>query len=466
VGAVMNEKSTLIEQVMSDIKSRIDSRAYAHGSRLPSVRSQAKAMHVSVSTVVEAYERLVAEGLLVSRPGSGFYVSGPVAPLALQEIEPAVTREIDPVWLSRQAIEEDESTLRPGCGRLPPEWLFEQGMRRALRSLARSDAIALTEYAIPQGNPALRQLLCRRQLNLGIISKPEQILLTESGTQAIDLICRFLLEPGDSVLIDDPCYFNFHTLLKAHRVNAVAVTYTPNGPDLSEFKKALEEHSPRLYITNSGVHNPTGACMTPAVAHQLLKLAELHDLIIVEDDIFADFEIQPIPRLAAFDGLNRVIQVGSFSKTISASVRCGYIAARQDWLKDLVDLKVATNLGSSRLASEIILKVLKDAGYRKHVDTIKARLAVSRVKTIQKLAELNIHPWLEPAAGMFIWCELPNNIDATDVAKASLKQGVVLAPGPAFSHSTYAKSFMRFNVAQCDDKKIFELLKKEMNKRD
>ena len=96
-------------------------------------------------------------------------------------------------------------------------------------------------------------------------------MLTESGTQAIDLICRFLLEPGDTVLVDDPCYFNFHALLKAHRAWVVGVPYTPNGSDVERFEAALRAHSPRLYITNSGIHNPTGATLSPVTAHQLLK---------------------------------------------------------------------------------------------------------------------------------------------------------------------------------------------------
>ena len=106
--------------------------------------------------------------------------------------------------------------------------------------------------------------------------------------------------------------------------------YTANGPDVERFESALKEHSPRLYITNSGPHNPTGATLSPVTAHRLLKLADSSDLVIVEDDIWADFEISPDPRLATFDGLSQVIQIGSFSKTISASLRCGYIAARGD----------------------------------------------------------------------------------------------------------------------------------------
>ena len=272
-------------------------------------------MQVSVSTVVEAYERLAAEGVIASRPGSGFYVAGPAAPLTLTQIGPKLDRDVDPLWVSRQALEADDAVLKPGCGWLPASWLYETGVRRALRALARADVLDLSEYATPLGHPALRQFLSRRLAGTGIEAPPEQIMLTESGTQAIDLICRFLLEPGDTVLVDDPCYFNFHALLKAHRAQVVGVPCTPTGPDLESFAAVLREHSPRLYITNSGVHNPTGATLSAVTAHRLLKLADDSDLVIVEDDIFADFELSPAPRLAAFDDLSRVIHIGSFSKT-------------------------------------------------------------------------------------------------------------------------------------------------------
>src|SRR5690606_9504075 len=159
------------------------------------------------------------------------------------------------------------------------------------------------------------------------------------------------------------------------------VPYTPNGPDLDAFATALQEHSPRLYITNSGIHNPTGAVLSPVVAHRLLKLADSSGLVIVEDDIFADFETTPAPRLAAFDGLSRVIHTGSFSKTVSASLRCGYIAARPDWIESLADLKIATTFGGGRLAAEVVLTSLTDSGFRRHIEAIRLRLAGEMEKT-------------------------------------------------------------------------------------
>jgi DNA-binding transcriptional MocR family regulator len=454
-----NMKSgTRIRAVMADIQSRIASRAYLPGARLPSVRAQAQAMQLSVSTVVEAYERLAAEGVIAARPGSGFYVAGPVAPLALTEIGPKLDREVDPLWVSRQSLETDASVLKPGCGWLPATWLYEAGVRRALRTMARADICALTEYATPLGHPALRQLLSRRMAALGIEAAPEQIMLADSGTQAIDLICRFLLEPRDTVLVDDPCYFNFHALLKAHRVQVVGVPCTANGPDVEIFAAALKEHSPRLYITNSAIHNPTGAVLSPVVAHRLLKLADHSDLVIIEDDIFADFETTPAPRLAAFDGLARVIHIGSFSKTISASLRCGYIAARGDWIERLTDLKIATAFGGGRLAADIVLRALTDSGYRKHMETVRLRLAEHMEKTISRLKAIGITPWLTPHAGMFLWCRLPAGMDAATLARSCLKENVVLAPGNAFSQSLSAGDFLRFNVAQSSDSRVFNVL--------
>ena len=102
---------------------------------------------------------------------------------------------------------------------------------------------------------------------------------------------------------------------------------TPEGPDVAALEAIFAQRKPRLYLTIAGLHNPTGASLSPAAAHRVLKLAERHDVVIVEDEIFADFEPgAPGTRLAAFDGLDRVIQVGSYSKTVSAALRCGYIA--------------------------------------------------------------------------------------------------------------------------------------------
>lgn len=463
-GANNGAQGTLVQQVMAAVRKQIASRQTAPGVRLPSIRALAKTMQVSKSTVVDAYDRLVAEGIIQSRPGSGFYVSGHLPPFSLSDTGPELEREVDPVWMTRQSLDAQSNLLKPGCGWLPACWMPEAEIRRALRLLARTDQASLTEYATPHGQPALRQLLSRRLADRGIEAPAHQIMLTDSGTQAIDLLCRFLVEPGDTVLLDDPCYFNFHAMLRAHRVRVVSVPYTPTGPDIERFEQALVKHSPRLYITNSALHNPTGATLSPVTAHRVLKLADQHDMLIIEDDIFADFEQNPAPRLAAFDGLDRVIHIGSFSKTLSAAVRCGFIAARQDWIEELVDLKLATSFGGGAFSADLVLALLKDGSYRKHMGGLRSRLADAVGKVGNRLETIGIIPWIEPKAGMFLWCRLPDGLDAADLARCAIKGGVVLAPGNAFSPTQAASGFMRFNAAQTLDPAIFPILERAMAK--
>lgn len=452
------ESRTRVAMVMDTIRQRIAGRVLTPGTKLPSVRRLAPGLQVSVSTVVEAYDRLVAEGAITSRPGSGFYVANQAAPFAVAEAGPRLDRVVDPFWISRQALEAGEGGHKPGCSWLPPSWLPEETLRRSLRTVSRAGTHILSDYSSPLGLAPLRQLVARRAAEKGVEVSPDQVILTDSGTSSIDLVCRLLLNPGDTVMIDDPCYFNFHALLRAHRARIVGVPYGVHGPDVEAFARVVAEHRPRLYITNSGIHNPTGAVLTPVVAHRILRIAEQFDLMIVEDDIFTDFENTPAARLAAFDGLERVIHIGSFSKTLSASMRCGFVAARPEWIEGLIDLKIATSFGGGRISAELVLAALGDSGYRKHVEALRQRLSRAMRDVSSRLRDLGIVPWLEPQAGIFLWCRLPDDADAAMVAQAALERNVVLAPGNAFSLSRNAGNFMRFNVSQTLDPEIFRVL--------
>lgn len=449
--------------IVNNIRQRIEARVLTPGVKLPSVRKMAADRGVAPSTVVEAYERLAGEGLIQARPGSGFYVAGPLAPLALSQMGDPPAREIDPVWMLRQSLENRDHALMPGCGWLPDDWLAGETLRKALKRLTRPDQGGnFSGYASPLGLFKLRLLLARRLAEQGLDASPDHILLTDSGTQALDLICRFFLQPDDCVLVDDPCYFNFLALLRAHRVKIMGVRMTPNGPDLSQFEALATQYRPRLYLTNSGCHNPTGASLNAATAHRLLKLAALHDMVVVEDDIFADFEATPAPRLAAYDGFERVLRIGSFSKSLSASLRCGHLAARADWIEALADLRIATSLSGSPLAAELLHTVLTDGSYRRHLETIRVRLAKSMARVIRRLRQAGLTPWLEPEAGLLLWTKLPQGIEAMALARQALAEDIVLAPGPVFSPHGGWQDYLRFNVAMSDDDRLSSFLHRAM----
>lgn len=453
---------TRTEDVMEAIRAKVAARQLAPGDRLPSIRRYAAAMKVSPSTVVEAYDRLAAEGLIRARPGSGFYLTGHgLPPLSLARS--TVPRAVDPFWVSRQSLDAEPDTLKPGCGWLPADWMPNEALRRGLRTLARGDDGVLADYGSTRGSLPLRRLLLGRFGEEGLQLSPEQLLLTSSGTQAVDLVCRFLLQPGDTVLVDDPCYFNFRALLRAHRLRLLSVPYTPSGPDIAAFETVVSAERPRLYITNSALHNPTGASLSPQTAYRVLSIAAAHDMAIVEDDIFADFEPEPSPRLAVLDGLDRVIRIGSFSKTLSASVRCGYVAARPDWVEGLVDLQIATCFGGpSPLAAGLIADILAGGGYRKHMEEVRRRLAQARRTVAPRLEALGIWPWLMPRGGFYLWCRVPEGVDPAELSRLALDEGVVLAPGNVFSVAQTAGDFMRFNVAQMGEPRIYDVLERAL----
>ncbi len=447
-----------VESTAAHIRDRVASRALARGARLPSVRELAGKLGVSKSTVVEAYERLAAEGAVVARRGAGFFVAGAAEPRALNPAAPAPEPAIDPSWINRQAMTAAPDFLCPGAGWLPDSWVLDLGVQRALRQAARDDAQRRRQYDEPLGYAPLRRLFSVRLAERAVPVDPDQVIVTDSCSQALDLVCRFLLVADDTVVVDDPCYFNFLSLLKASRANVVAVPMTPSGPDVETLARLFADHRPRLYLTNAGLQNPTGATLSPAVAHRVLRLAEDHDVLILEDDTFGDFEQEPAIRLAGLDGLKRVVQVGSATKAVGAATRCGYVAARADWIEPLVDLKLATSMGNSATGAAMLHRVLTESNYRRHLDGLRRKAADAMGVALGNLRRHGLEPWTEPRAGIFVWARLPDGVAAADVARFSLAKKVLLAPGPAFSASDLGRGYLRFNVARCSEPRIFEVL--------
>eukprot|EP01037_Dinobryon_pediforme_P012983 gene12983-13085_t len=443
-----------IGRVTEGIRDRIATRLLNAGDRLPSVRRCAALFGVSPATVVEAYDRMVAEGLITAVPRSGFFVSSrAAAPQSPSQRAPARDHAIDPFWVSRQSLDSPDAADKPGCGWLPSDWLPQRALARALRDVGKDGAL-LTDYGTTAGDPVLRRQIALRLASEGLLCDPEQILLTGSGTQAIDLICRLLLHAGDAVLLDDPCYFNYQALLAAHGARAISVPFAANGPDPAGFAEVVAAHRPRLYITNSALHNPTGGRLTLPTAHRLPVIAAAHGMIIVEDDIFADFA-PGAPTMAVLDGLSGVIRIGSFSKTLSASLRTGYIAARPEWIDALADLQLATGFGGpSPLAAGVISQVLASGTYRRHMDDLRRKLDRTRRTVGQRLAALGMVPQGDPQGGFTLWCRLPDGQDSAQLAGRCLDQGVILAPGNVFSPSQSAAAFLRFNVTQTSERAL------------
>jgi DNA-binding transcriptional MocR family regulator len=445
-----------VDQVIAHIEGRIARRDLIAGARAPSLRRLAEDLGVSKSTVVEAYDRMVANGVLTSRPGSGFVVARQLAPLMLAPV-PARNRDVDPYWIMRQSLATHGPAPKPGCGWLPDSWMPVDALRKALKAVSRTEDTGLVTYGEPLGYRPLREQICRRLAERQIEAPPDQILTTNGASHALDLICRFFLKPGDAALVDDPCYINFRSILEANGIRSLGVPLTREGVDLDAFQRLCEAERPRLYLTNASLHNPTGLILSGPTLHRILKLIDQHDMVLVEDDVFADFA-PSAPRFAAFDGFERVVYVGGFSKTITAAGRTGFIAGRPDWIDGLTDLKLATTFGANEIAARTIHALLSDGTYRRHVEALNRRLAAALPLASGRLAALGLTPWITATAGFFIWAEIPDGGSSEAVARAASAEGLVLAPGNLFSVGARWDGHMRFNAAQCQSPATIEAI--------
>jgi|UPI0004879723 DNA-binding transcriptional MocR family regulator len=458
----------LQEQVVAALRAAIAAKQLLPGEKLPSIRRLAAANRISPFTAVEAYDRLAAQGLITAKPKSGFFVAGREAPLTLAAREDmpgrATAEAVDPVWMMRQSLSLDDRVVHSACGWLPDSWLPEDGIRRALRGIAAMPGAPVLQYGHPLGYLPLRQQICLRLAELDIAARPETILLTDGASQAIDLVCRHLLQPGDAVLVDDPGYFNYHAVLRAHRVRALPVPVTRNGIDLGELERLAAAEHPKLYLTNPALQNPTGLSLAPGQAHRLLNLAQRFDFRIIEDDVFRDFQSVPTPRLAALDGApsesGRVLHLGGFSKTISAALRVGFIAGPEETIRHLTDLKLATTFGNNQVAAQVVHRLLEDGSYRKHIAGVREKLRKATPPLRRKLEALGLRLFAETEQGMFLWMELPRQApDATVLAARAIEQGVVLAPGSVFSPLRQWTRFLRINIAQSASPRLTEFMK-------
>ncbi len=452
----------LVDQIVAGIRQHIDDRVLRPGVRLPPIRRFAEEHGISRFTVVEAYDRLVALGYLSSRRGSGFYVAPRAAPATADCCAAPLERAVDVVWLLRQGLDGRGAGLKVGSGWLPPGWLDDEGIRRNLRLLSRREDANLTCYGTPQGYLPLRQQLQLRLAELGIGARSDQILLTHGATQALDLIARYFIKPGDCVFVDDPGYFTLFGNLRLHGAQLVGVPHTPEGPDTAALETLLQEHQPKVFFTHSVLHNPTAANLSPAAAFQVLKLAERHNFLVVEDDTYADFQATPTTRLAALDQLERVIYVGSFSKTLSANLRVGFLAAHPDLAGALTDIKLLTSLTTGEFNERLVYLMLTEGHYRKYLERVRGRLAEASAATLRMLERLGLKLYTEPEGGTFAWARAPGLKDAAILARHAAQEGIMLAPGNLFRPQMQPSPYLRFNVAHSTDRKLERFLEKAL----
>ncbi|MBZ8140863.1 GntR family transcriptional regulator [Rubrivivax gelatinosus] len=438
---------TLAEQLAARYSERITQRLLAPGARLPSVRDCARRHRVSASTVVGAYERLQARGLVEARPQRGFFVRE-TAPARALPASPSAAAPlplpVDATALVRSMFQAQSGRPAPGMGTLPQEWLDAALLQRALRRVGQADASAWLRYGEPAGDGALRQALAQRLADLGIPAAPAQIMTSMGATHGLDIVSRTLLRPGDAVLVDEPGWSVEFARLTAAGMRLLPVPRGVDGPDLAALEALAREHAPRMYATVSVLHNPTGTSLGAAAAHQVLRLAEAHDFLIAEDDTYAWLAPAHATRLAQLDGLRRTIYVSGFAKILTPQWRVGFVAAAPALIERFIDTKLLGSLGTPGPLEHALAWCLEQGLLRRHAERIGARLDTARARVV-RLAEASGCRFVTPPQGLFGWIDV--GADTERLAQNLLDEGWLTAPGVLFHPTRRPTTLMRVNFA-------------------
>ena len=451
----------LAGQLAERYAQRIRERLLLPGARLPSVRDCARQHGVSPHTVVAAYDQLQAAGLLEAQRQRGFFVRDTrPAPVTARSTRPAGTMPrqapVDATALIRGMFAAD-AARSPGLGTLPADWLDPALLQSALRRMNQADSLALqVSYGDPSGDERLREALSQRLADLGIHASPAQILTTNGATHALDLLIRTQLQPGDAVLVDDPGWAIIFARLTQAGIRLLPVPRGAQGPDLAVLAALAKEHAPRAYLTVSVLHNPTGHSLDLATAHKLLRLADEHDFSIVEDDSYGFLAPEHVPRLAALDGLRRVVYVGGFSKVLTPAWRVGYLAAAPERLAALTDIKLLDGLTSSPVLERAVALCLEQGRLRRHAQRLRERLAQARQRVATQAARQGFK-WAAPPDGLFGWLDV--GVDTERLAQPLLDAGWLTAPGALFSATRCPGSLMRVNMATSQDPAFWRQLR-------
>lgn len=446
----MTTRETSFAQSIADlIALQIAKGTYAAGQRLPSIRDYAKAHGYSNNTVINAYGELTAKGLIEPRRGSGYFVSGTPRAVAPAEDVTSLDRAMDIVWLMREQLRNAPADLHLGDGFLPNEWIAEVEFDKCTKRISHMTRLGtMLRYGTQFGHLPLRQYLVRRLGNMAIEATPAQIVLTHGANAAMDIVIANFVKPGDTVLVDDPGYYPLFGKLKLRGAHIVGVPRLADGPDAQALERILQQTRPRLFFTQSLGHNPTGSDTSPARARRILQLAEQYDLLIVEDDPFADLKPDSMARIATLDQLNRSIYIGSFSKTVSPALRVGFIACHPDLACDLADVKTLMHVSSSEYCERTVEAIVTDGSFRRNITRLRDRLQSATESAVRIFSERGYPVFHEPRHSLYLWAKIPGADDSMQLARDMMKQNIVLAPGAIFQVDSQQPSpWARYNVA-------------------
>jgi len=408
------------------MKGLIESGRVAHGSRLPATRELAGQIGLNRTTVSAAYALLESEGLIRGHVGRGSFVSGGRGGGAT-----------GPSSFSRSR---------------PSELLFplEEFRKSCAEVIASPDAASILQLGSPSGYPPLRRYLLEQARAEGVARESDDILITSGCQQAFDLLQR-TVDPGSTVLIEDPVYLGVRSVFERAGARLIGVPVGRDGIDLEYLERVIARERPRLLCVTPNFQNPTGATMPIEARRSLLGIAQAAGVMVIENDIYGPlaYEGEPIPAIKHLDQVGETVLLRSFSKVAFPGLRVGWVIAPRPLIEKLTETKQWSDLHTDQLSQAVLLRFAESGRLEEH----RERMLIAGRERLQAALEAcaaylpSGAKFTRPRGGMSLWIELPATLDAAELLPRAEREGVNYLPGKFFAVSRPQPNGLRISFA-------------------
>src|SRR5271155_923210 len=447
-------------RLADELSELVESGQLKAGDRLPSVRRLVAQRGASATTAVAALRALEHRGFALAKPQAGYFAK----PRRIDVAEPATTRPspsphpvgIDSIMV--QLIDAGQNPLMASLGTaIPDAELFPmRRLQKVLSGLARRRPRLLGEYNPHYyGVESLRHELLRRYADLGCGVTPDEVVVTNGCTEALNLALRCVTQPGDSVALESPVFYGILQVLQSLGLKALEIpTHPRDGLRIDALEDALKKRAGRnvkACLVSANFSNPTGACLSDPDKARLVALCAHRGVPLIEDDIYGDLQhsgARPLPA-KAFDKSGNVILCSSFSKTLAPGARIGWLCGGR-FAKALRLRKFASSGPTAAILQDLVAELLRSGGYERHLVKLRSTYA----RQVQQMAEVVSRSFprgtrmTQPRGGFVMWVELPRALDSISLFETAIRQGVNFAPGPLFSATGRYRNFLRLNCGR------------------
>lgn len=457
-----NIKTPIYMQIKNEIKKRIYSGELLPYSQLPAERKLAEELGVNRSTVLNAYRELKAEGLIDSHIGQGTQIM-PI----MQDATDSRNIAYFPIsWqhmMSQEALLSQSTSIMDmlnvsakdhmisfAAGMAAQELYPFKSIESLLNTVHKNCHTPFLHTSV-EGLYDLRESICTLMKKNGIFASPEEIMILSGSQQGLDLLARNYLDPGDTVIVEEPTYLGALQIFKAAGAKVIGVPIQEDGIRMDILEALIIKHKPKFFYTMPTFQNPSGRVMDMAQRNKLLELSYLYQLPIIEDDAYSElrYEGHPLPPLKALDQRGNVLYLNTFSKFLFPGLRIGWLYAPMDVIKHLSIKKQMTDLHANSIGQWLIKEYLENNDVQIHIKNIINAYKEKRNAMLDALIKYapNDIKWNVPEGGFYVWCELPDTINHRSLWVKSIDAGVAYVPGDTFFSGKQGQNYIRLSFS-------------------